>query len=286
MAEKNTGKSYEELVQEIYQAILDYENADAGYQKIEVRHNVKLKGKTGNFHQIDVYWAFMLSGIKYETLVEIKDWKNPVKMEQINSFKAVLDDVPGFPKGIYVSRSGFQLGAIKTAEHHGIKLVTIQNTQPSLKILINNIVTYYDGVSIDVDVDWAEYEGISESEIERLGKSTTQEKVILLNSNKINVRLYDLMCDSARPFYYEKDNIRHTVEESLEGDWFWLTGDTKIPRIKIKGYGFQCYNKSASAMLEVTVPQYVITDMLEQRRHLYNSVTKAIKLNIPQDCLL
>ncbi len=280
MAKKNTGKSYEELVQEIYQVIIDYENSEAGYKRIEVQHNVQLEGKTGNSHQIDVFWCFELAGIEYKTLVEVKDWNKPVKKEQLHSFKTLLDDIPGATTGCYVSRCGFQSGAIKVAQHHGIKLVVIDAEKAPLKILINNIVTYYDGASLSVDEDWVENEGISDSDMIRLGCNTTQEAVILLNPRKTKLRLYDLMCDSAKPFYYENDDIRHIVEKELDGDWFWLTGNETIPQIKIKGYGFQCYNRSASTLMEISVPHYIITDILEQKRHLYNSAAKTIELNI------
>ena len=83
MSNKNTGKTYEENVRDIFQAIIDYDNPDCDYKKISVEHNVTLPGKSGTTHQIDVFWEFNLAGVNYKTLVEVKDWKSPVEKEQI-----------------------------------------------------------------------------------------------------------------------------------------------------------------------------------------------------------
>ena len=51
--DKNTGNRYEKLTQKLYQQIVDLDTN--GYEKIEVKHNVKIKGKSGLEHQIDVF---------------------------------------------------------------------------------------------------------------------------------------------------------------------------------------------------------------------------------------
>lgn len=280
MGKKNTGKTYEELVQEIYQAILDYENQAAGYKRIEVQHNVELQGKTGNMHQIDVYWSFTLGGIEYKTLVEVKDWKSPVKKEQLHSFKSVLDDIPGSPRGCFVSKSGFQKGAEVVARHHGIKLMKIEEETPPLKVLISNIITYYDGAILNIDESWIEQEGLSNIDLDKLGKEFIQEEVVLLNPKKVIVCLYDLMCNDAIPYYYTEDEIRHSVTTNLDGEWYWLTNDANIPKVKIIGYTFECYNRSASTGIEISIPHHLVFDILEEKKYLYDAVAKAIKLNI------
>jgi len=75
MVKKNTGISYEELVQEIYQALLDGSSDKDKIESTLVQHNVVLQGKSGTSHQIDVYWEFEIAGIKYATIVEVKDLK-------------------------------------------------------------------------------------------------------------------------------------------------------------------------------------------------------------------
>jgi hypothetical protein len=114
---KNTGFSYEVLVQEIFQAINDQEEV----ANLAVERNKNLQGKTTP-HQIDVYWKVEKAGITYETIVQAKDWKNPVKKGQLIEFKGVLDDLPGQPRGVFVTRTGYQKGAKDFAAAHGIIL--------------------------------------------------------------------------------------------------------------------------------------------------------------------
>jgi hypothetical protein len=125
----NTGIPYELIVQSIFQEILDQERAHT----IRVEHNVELKGRTTT-HQIDVLWRFSIGGIAYTTLVQAKDWKSKIKKETVLAFRAVLDDIPGQPRGVLVTRSGFQSGAQILAEKHGIKLYLLRPLLPEYTI--------------------------------------------------------------------------------------------------------------------------------------------------------
>ncbi len=114
---KNTGLSYELVVQGIFQAIHNQEQVT----NLVVKRNKTLHGKTTS-HQIDVYWKFEQAAITYETIVQAKDWKSAVKKGQLIEFKGVLDDLPGQPRGVFVTRSGYQKGAKEYAAAHGIIL--------------------------------------------------------------------------------------------------------------------------------------------------------------------
>jgi hypothetical protein len=82
---KNTGFEYEILVQTIFQEIIKQEFA----KNVTIRRDVKTMGKSGARHQIDVFWEFEIGGILYSTIVQVKDWKNSVKQEQILALKGV-----------------------------------------------------------------------------------------------------------------------------------------------------------------------------------------------------
>ena len=152
MSNKNTGKTYEEHVRDIFQAIVDY---DPGfdYKKISVKHNVTLPGKSGTTHQIDVCWEFEIGGILYRTIVEVKDWKSKVKQEHIHSFYTVINDIAGCSNGIFVSKSGFQSGAITFAKANGISLLQIDKDTP-YRIWIDDITTNYADAQFYIDEEW------------------------------------------------------------------------------------------------------------------------------------
>src|SRR5271170_3094022 len=101
-----TGNAYENLIQIIFQAILGQKK----FPNLKVERNIKLKGKTAR-HQIDVYWKFEFGGVPYVAIVQAKDWSKPVEQAHLLTFKAVLDDLPGQPRGIFVTRVGYQQGA-------------------------------------------------------------------------------------------------------------------------------------------------------------------------------
>lgn len=117
---KNTGRAYEALTEQVFTRLLALTDVVA-----KVERDVVLQGRSTS-HQIDVTFEFTAGPISYRTIVQCKDWATPVKQEQVLAFRSVLDDIPGQPRGIVVSRSGFQEGARGVAEHHGIKLYELR----------------------------------------------------------------------------------------------------------------------------------------------------------------
>ena len=90
-----------------------------------ITHNDKLKTDDGEY-QIDVYAEFIALSVKFKVVAECKRYSTPVEREKI----AVLADKVrslGAHKGILISTSGFQSGAIEYAEKHGIALLQIFN---------------------------------------------------------------------------------------------------------------------------------------------------------------
>lgn len=114
---KNTGISYEKLVQHLFSLMLN----EKSVKTIDVKQNVTLQGKTTT-HQIDVYWEFEMGGIIYKTIVQAKDYNSTVSQDKLLTFAAVLNDLPGQPRGIFITKTGYQKGAKKIAEANGILL--------------------------------------------------------------------------------------------------------------------------------------------------------------------
>lgn len=115
MDDKNT--EYEKLIQEIYQSIIN----QSGVNTVEVKHNVKIVGRSGAEHQIDVYWEYELAGVRFRTLIECKNWKNHIEIGNVRNFFGVLTDI-GNVQGIMVTKTGYQSGALRFAKYYGIKL--------------------------------------------------------------------------------------------------------------------------------------------------------------------
>src|SRR5215831_699698 len=106
---------HEIVSKDIFEAILKQETV----QNLEVRHNVIIEGKSTK-HQIDVYWKFTAASMTYFTVIQVKKEKRKVSQGDMFTFKGVLDDIPGRPKGLFVSQRGYQKGALKVAEGYDI----------------------------------------------------------------------------------------------------------------------------------------------------------------------
>lgn len=158
MNEKNTGVTYETLTQGFFQAILDQD----AVRNVRVERNVKLAGQSGTQHQIDVYWSFEVGAIRYQTIVQCKDWNSRVKQEQVLAFSAVLEDIPGQPRGIMVSKHGFQSGAEKVAKAHGISLYRLREADEDywagrireIHINMRLVVPRIQNVVLNFDMNW------------------------------------------------------------------------------------------------------------------------------------
>ena len=113
----NPNIEYEKFTQEIYQELV---NADAP-KATNVQHNVKLKGKSGQEHQIDVYWEYEIAGVKHKVAIECKNYNKAVPIGKVRDFYGVLADLNNVT-GILVTKVGYQEGAKRYATEHGIMI--------------------------------------------------------------------------------------------------------------------------------------------------------------------
>lgn len=113
----NENTEYEKFTQEIYQTLINVQGIDT----VEVKHNVKLKGKSGQKHQIDVYWEYEIAGLKHKVAIECKNYNSVVSIGKIRDFYSVLSDLVNV-NGIMVTKVGYQSGTKKFADFYGINL--------------------------------------------------------------------------------------------------------------------------------------------------------------------
>ena len=137
---KNTGKKYEEFVRKLQQAIIDSDK-NTELKNITVEKNKIIKDKNGINREFDLYWEFELGGINYKTVIECKDYKSKIKINKIDEFVGKLQDIPGL-KPIFATTKGYESGALKKAEQHGIEpLVMREQNDSDWKDEIGNFLT-------------------------------------------------------------------------------------------------------------------------------------------------
>jgi hypothetical protein len=133
------GLRYEVIAKAIFQQILE----EAIGVTVRIEHLAKVQGLRTH-HDIDLLWEFEICGILYKTLVEAKNCNSRVKQEHVLAFKAVLDDIPGQPRGVIVSRSGFQRGARRVALASGIQLFQLgPMPKPPIELVVSGWMTMW-----------------------------------------------------------------------------------------------------------------------------------------------
>ena len=155
----NPNIEYEKFTQEIYQELV---NADV-LKTTDVQHNVKLKGRSGQEHQIDVYWEYEIAGTKHKVAIECKNYNKTVAVGKVRDFYGVLCDLNNVA-GIMVTKVGYQKGAKEYASEYGISLKELRTPNPG-EAIIGEVEMNFD-ISVRrclflVDADYAETDKFS-----------------------------------------------------------------------------------------------------------------------------
>jgi hypothetical protein len=111
-------RDFELLVQNLIYGLLTFE----GHMPVTVHHRKRYPGKrSGHHHEIDLSYTTQSAGADVLVLVECKAYRRPVPVEDVLTLAERVDDI-GANKGILVSLSGFDPGAIRIAKGRGIAL--------------------------------------------------------------------------------------------------------------------------------------------------------------------
>lgn len=153
----NENTDYELFTREVYQQLFQAESVE----NIDIKHNIKIKGKSEQEHQIDIYWEFKQVGEIHKIAIECKNYNKPVSIAKVRDFNSVINDI-GNIKGIMVTKQGFQKGAQKFADFNGISLKELRTPIPEdwngrLKTVSFNIITLptkLNEVLINLDLKW------------------------------------------------------------------------------------------------------------------------------------
>ena len=121
-----TSKDYELLTQKIYKSILESE----GVENLEVKHDQKIKGKSGVEHQIDVFWEYKYAGVSHKVLIECKYYSKPISLIHARNMLGLLNDIAN-SQGLIVTTQGFQSGVVDFCNHYEISLKRIRPPEGS-----------------------------------------------------------------------------------------------------------------------------------------------------------
>ena len=117
----NINIEYELFTREVCERLALYK----GLLSSTVQHNVKLKGKSGFEHQVDVLWEYEKDGEVHRVAIECKNYNQKIPIGRVRDFFGVLYDI-GNIKGIMACKEGYQDGAKKFADYYGISLMELR----------------------------------------------------------------------------------------------------------------------------------------------------------------
>jgi hypothetical protein len=119
-----TSRDYELLIRNFIEQEM---SGISGIELIEILHNAKMKGLSGYEHQIDVAYRFRIWKTEMLVIVECKQYQKNVGVDDLLEFRSRIEDLRAH-KGIFVTSTGFQSGAVEFAEANRIALLIVRGT--------------------------------------------------------------------------------------------------------------------------------------------------------------
>jgi hypothetical protein len=124
------GASFESYVHFVYDSILNLRG-----EKIQVSKNMVFRVSDRESYEIDIFYEFTHAGVRHRVAIECKDWQKPVNQGQVLEFHQKIKNIGDDIVGVFVSRAGYQSGAIEVAKRHGMLTLT-QDDLPTLLQLV------------------------------------------------------------------------------------------------------------------------------------------------------
>ncbi|MHA0036785.1 restriction endonuclease [Deinococcus sp. PESE-13] len=267
MANKNT--EYELFVKGMSEILLRAE----GLKNISVQHDILLRGVSGQDHQIDVYWEFSLGGIRHRVALECKNYSKALNIGKVRDFHSVLRDVPHL-EGAMVTRVGFQSGAVRYAEAHGIGLKIIRPIETddwegrvrAFQLNINIVQPIIEQVTVHVDRQWVESHAPHRAS-EEVNQIINQGRDTLLLYGDPPVQTQETLAGKLNKFFRllpvldlaDENTYQHVFE--MKDYWLPIEG---LPPLRLAGVEIR-YHKQETAGPEAyseSAAKNIIKDVL------------------------
>lgn len=209
----NANTEYELFTREVYRQLSAYHNTSF----TKVQHNIKLKGRSGCEHQIDVYWEYIKDGITHRVAIECKNYKNSISISKVRDFFGVLNDI-GNIQGIMVTKVGYQKGAKQFAKEYDISLKELRSPIEG-ETIIGNIDLHLHvkktRTLFRVDEQWAEEHGINIPEYKR-----RMDMISIENSHRWSTATHipltiadDVVRTAKGDYIISLESIRDTIKD-------------------------------------------------------------------------
>ena len=201
---KNTG--YELFARDVCELLAQCREIKSS----SVKHDVRLRGRSGQEHQVDVYWTYEKDGVAHQVAIECKNYNQKISIGKVCDFFGVLYDI-GNIKGIMACIKGFQNGAKRFADYYNISLIGIRTPQEGeteigkLNIVIKGNIKHR---LFKIDEDWAGTHNLNISAYKsRLDSLSLEGGGKWRCSNYVPIETIDNFIRDC------KDNVKFPIEE-------------------------------------------------------------------------
>lgn len=132
------GTSFEDYIHYVYSTLLNLKG-----DKIQVSKRTTFKVPPDLTYEIDIFYEFINVGVKHRVAIECKDWQTAVDQGKVLEFNQKIKNIGEDIVGVFISRSGYQSGAINTAKRHGILTLTADDIPSIFDLLAKHITTSF-----------------------------------------------------------------------------------------------------------------------------------------------
>ncbi len=266
----NENLEYEFLVQDIFQTLAN----DNDSNTIKVKHDVKMVGRSGQKHQIDVYYEFSFMGEIHKVVIECKNYSNPVSIGKLRDFYGVLSDI-GDVKGIFISKNGFQKGAIDFARFYNITLKELRYPKASdwtgrIREIVLNIQFHSKKITnreFVCDLDWYKNKyGDQKISIEL--SALTSDVLIKDEKGEVNTNLFEL--EKQLELLSKKAETGITQEFAFKESFVYIPGQKPL-KINAIRYTYDIIISNEEVKIEGnTISKAIMIDVLNGERRLFS----------------
>lgn len=103
---------------------------DKSDTKITCNH--KLINESGSKREFDIVIESTINKFEILTVIECKDYTNPVPVEKIEAFQSKCERIPKINKKVFVTKNGYQSDAINAAKYYGIEIYKVEEISRNL----------------------------------------------------------------------------------------------------------------------------------------------------------
>lgn len=256
---------YELLAMSIAHYILS-EHEQHNFKTLNIQHNVLIQGKSGQSHQIDVYWEYELNDQIYKIIIECKNYSTNVSIAKVRDFFGVCYDLKDQNiSGYMITKVGFQKGAKKFAEAYGISLLELR-TDPTPKDLEGRVVNFNISLLIDYTkinkrsyvFDFQYLKDVLKFKVgDTISISSQTDKVFIVNAKTNQIQsVYQFEQNLIKALNqrnaFEKKDI---VEETIEFEEAYLFEKNSQTKYKINSAKYEIQKTTSSEEIKIDALQ-------------------------------